>query len=1044
MNQGAYYILMNDIILPHTYQPLTTLIGGLDGNNKKIIINTNLAFESNSPNFGIFNTIGAGALVRNLNIEVRTNINITLTKQSALNAFFGILAGQNNGNISNVSVKSLPNVSVKTIFLQGQNPTVNHVAGLVGQNSGYITHSRVSIDLYSSSSVSGFVGTNNGKIANSYVHNSLIVNTSVELENKTAGFVVNNIGQGETGGKITSSYVSGAYINSAIYANNPSKIIQSSRQVGGFVYENSGFISNSYSNIPIITSSTSAGFVYINSGIIKLTYSSSQLKEASTGNYGFIFQNTGKLENNHFLQNPSGINSTTNPSNMYDENSQNNVYKKEELLQLSIVEFTQPENFKNYVFTLAEDITKGTWFMPRVTNEAHFNNPEKTFTIGRPELVGANLLATSEMEIDFDLTFEDEATGEITYAYRNVGEHNQGSIYNPFLISTAREFESKIAISGNGNLNTNNFRLIADIDYNLSSENSNLYNMIMVGDIEGNGMEVKGYVINTSASLASAGLFSKIGNGSQQQGTVKNLTLKPSYVNLPNTNTVGALAGTIDGGTVFNITVDGRSGASSIIIVGKNLVGGVFGRAENNYKMNTIKSTISVHSTYRSPKVLGEAGDKGDKIGSYFLFRAHTKTVLSKLSYAGGVVGVLAGTGSVENIVVENAFSTNAEWSALMFGGVGNAVRVKNINAYVSSNQAVQGAVYTGVVAAEFYGNMENVNVISNSEFSELFKTNVYKPYAIGGVIGLMGTKENITSGSVTPTIIDGNEFVEGLFNVSIKLNITAQNINVVGGVVGQMLSGKLDDVKFVGSVQAREIAGGMIGRITQNVLEDIELSGLKLSQAVNFIADLNNLKVLGGSIRVDNDNLGSAVAGGLVGQINVTTSSLDSPSIIVKNSSSQNEVRVISVIYGQLFDRAYAGGLIGQIIGDKVAGYSKVIVNLYDVKFDSRLVMILRDLNLNSLELRDEYSGRTGYGFIIGNVSDLDEIEIHKELVEYENNGTPIYITSGEGIKPTGNYFLLSYNYLGVPYNHSPLLPDPLDPLEGKPITTFSEYIIP
>lgn len=81
----------------------------------------------------------------------------------------------------------------------------------------------------------------------------------------------------------------------------------------------------------------------------------------------------------------------------------------------------------------------------------------------------------------------------------------------------------------------------------------------------------------------------RIGNGSSEVGSIKNLILVPKYINLPNANCVGALSGTLDSGYLFNVDVEGTTtDGKAIVVLGKNIVGGVVGRAIGNYKIYNI------------------------------------------------------------------------------------------------------------------------------------------------------------------------------------------------------------------------------------------------------------------------------------------------------------------------------------------------------------------------------------------------------------------------------------------------------------------------
>ncbi len=971
MQEGAYYILLNDIVLPTNFTPITAHIAGLDGNGKKIIIISNFSYENLGPNIGIFTSTATNSLIKNLTVEIQTTSRISINNSSSVYA--GVLAGENNGSITNCFVKTLSSVSLRFVFINSVG-TSNFVGGLVGNNNGYITNCRVEVSLSTSANLAGLVGYNSGKIASSFVANSLLINTSSEVANKTAGFVYYNSQATADGGVIMTSYVSGVHIAVSgeipIYANSQSFIISSSTEVAGFIYENNGEISNCYSNIPIYTSSKSAGFVYLNKGLIKNAYSTSQLKSNSPPtSFGFYYDNSqGNIADSFYL------------SDFFSENNKINyaIDTSNDDLKINTATFAQQSTFTNFAFANVNELTKGIWFYPDSAYLWQFNNDNKIFILGRPELIPSNIIATSVLEIDQENSMQDPETGVMTYVYKNIGDNPQGSFYNPFIITSASLFEQRILETSYNNINTNNFRLVTNLDYEAENiTSSNLYRIIMLGDIEGNGMEIRGYVINTSSSLASAGLFSKIGNGSYNQGSIKNITLKPRYINLPNTICVGGLAGTLDSGCVFNVKISGFAyGGVGIVILGRNIVGGLLGRAIGNYKLYNIQSSISTNSTYRSPKTLGQMSiDATDLIGDYFFFKNHTVSTMSKLSYSGTVVGVLAGIGDVRLITISGTSAVMGEFAGLFFGGIGNGVIIDDVNVNLVQGQFIQGAVYGGVIAGENYGTISNATVTSSYEITGLFKTVPFVAKAIGGLVGLMGTKNNIRpSMQETPT---GGVIT----NCLVKTTITSNQVLIIGGLIGELIGANEDSITieksgFVGSINGLETVGGIVGRITNIPTAELKSAGYPFSDIVFSDDDpseefeiLKECYVKDGTLSVVNDIIGSAKIGGLIGSIDADDSVIIAPNskFIISDSYSRNVVKVKSDIYGAEFNIC-VGGLIGEF------GFGNLDIN--STYSTSRLIIELRDLKANGAEggAYDVFFGElVGYSYL-GALIDADD----------------------------------------------------------------------
>ncbi len=152
-------------------------------------------------------------------------------------------------------------------------------------------------------SVAGFVLSNSGVISNCYASNISITNYSIMKESITAGFV----GFNNASSSINGSYAKGVYASETeISASGEG--IQTSGISAGFVYQNSGLIMDSYSNLKLYykvnslnkTGSLSAGFVYSNlaSGTIKTSISYSAIVSNVQGQSYFSGINDESENNN--------------------------------------------------------------------------------------------------------------------------------------------------------------------------------------------------------------------------------------------------------------------------------------------------------------------------------------------------------------------------------------------------------------------------------------------------------------------------------------------------------------------------------------------------------------------------------------------------------------------------------------------------------------------------------------------------------------------------------------------------------------------------
>jgi filamentous hemagglutinin family protein len=345
------------------FRPIGTgqFTGTFDGLGHTIS-NPNIApsFPSTTNSIGLFEWIGSGGIVRNLNLA---NANVSANPNAAPpGQFVGTLAGQNSGTIQNVtvttsSVDGTPGGSgVIAGGLVGQNNsggtianghasvvvTVgdgtsgpgggwNYAGGLVDFNYGTINGSSAGTGLTlvfggNNSFVGGLVGQNNGAISNSNANVIAFGESGTGNSTAVGGFVGANTGtisnsfaSGPVAGDGTASTVIlGGFVglNGLTGFGPPTGTITNSQatssvfavgegQVGGFAGGNSATIQSSQAFGPVFTQGgTAGGFVGMNfdPGSISDSSAMGGVVVGTPGNFdvtagGFAGENEGVITN---------------------------------------------------------------------------------------------------------------------------------------------------------------------------------------------------------------------------------------------------------------------------------------------------------------------------------------------------------------------------------------------------------------------------------------------------------------------------------------------------------------------------------------------------------------------------------------------------------------------------------------------------------------------------------------------------------------------------------------------------------------------------
>lgn len=903
MNDGEYYRMVNDITIKASeFQMITAQPAMFDGNGYVIKITSGAIAVNldNSSSFALFRTVAEESIFKNITVQIDGNLTMTLNNSLNVNgANIAILVSENNGILTNCFVKSSSVVSadiISTVSVMEK----SYFAGLCAINTGYITNCQVECNLTANgASLGGFVAENSGYIASSYIKNSRLYNTSSTTNENivSGGFVCKNLGT------INMCYIEGSANSARIYSDYitndytlNSKIIYTATKVAGFVYENSGDITDSYSNIPIVSTNMCSGFVGVeNGGTLSRVFSLCKLKANDTLNYGFVIsydENKSVFKDCFFVIEQNIINYNTSETNYTATASISTIkysQKIKGIIPLGIEDFnivntdgTFKQNSPFVNFIIDETKEHGVWFyaydaekektpalalalkstysceVPGITNA---QGKAQTFTARRLQLVSPNILAYSKY--DLELANDDEFA-EHTYLLSSDADA-VGSKTNPYIISSAAEFENFC-----NQLNENNYeyyRLVKNI--NFAEEEiytTSLFNKTFVGYFEGNGFEVKAYAVNSITSNLTAGLFGQIGKQNASFSCIKNVSFAPTYINLPNSIYVGGLAGSLVNASVYNVSITGED----VVIVGRNIVGGLFGRTYGETTLNHVYADI----TAKASKYNAIALKSSEDITNIIRVISYNESGSNKtdVSYAGGIIGYAGGVSLVANANIGANVRTQAMTAGLMFGGVGSITTVKDFDLQLNShiNQVVAYA-FGGLIAGENRGDILDFTLNSNILGVNTFVCEPVTPLAVGGIAGLSvdGTVQNMTSKQgysvIGAEILNTNndilnpynqfvvKYVGGIYGYAKGANI--QNVNVGDYNLDNTL---VDDNKNNGLVvMGGNYVGSIVGYLHETLVDETgtkNADNTKNQYLFNTIIKNNKINLVSSKTYIDDN----------------------------------------------------------------------------------------------------------------------------------------------------------------------------------------------
>jgi len=762
MEAGIDYILLDNIEISGAWTPLNTAIRSFNGNCYTIKFDAKIVNSSTQDtNYGLFGTIDADTVIKNVKIEIGDNFGVTNDSSTAMN--FGVLAGTNNGTVYNCQVKSdqkFVNISLPKTANLGYN-----ISGLVATNNGGISNSRVEcVNLTAGGNMAGLVVNNYGTIASSYYMGGGIINRT-ELDGyTTAGLVLNNyenalVNTSFVGGAYSSVTTSGTIVLNTGAEKTRDVSISSGVNSAGFVYSNAGTVSDCYSAVSL-SSPRMSGFAFKNSakGKIHRCYSTSYLEGSddatATRGYPFIGVDDGASTSDKPANN--NLNRYDGIVDCYYYNSGFTAQSKvlEDATEMSAEDFCGTSGktvFKNFVFSNdgnnGEEFS-GVWIFASASDDpdtelkyfTHDRFESKTvkglYTNFGPKLVDASLIATPRMDFLKTIIKETGVEYHYTTRYKSVftKENNNEDYYanldyryDPIVVSNMEQFNNAFSSAIErediiDNVIYGDIRIASNLtQQDLSGKLALITPTAQyAGILSGNGFTFNNVslTVNTTQTHTYYGLIGKLMStrgllNENYTGTIKNYNAVISNIDCSGVDYVGGMVGWVENANLYNVKVTGAVPTSSRVL-GNNFVGGIAGYVTGTSRVHTAYASVGVTSNYRA--------DTGllynlDLISAYKLDTGRNVEV-KKLGYAGGLFGVVdlvqfdteyPSSANPEEARIYNISSdANASIVGKIAGGligcVGEYTVVSNATKIVYSNALIRGYVFSGGVVGQNNG----------------------------------------------------------------------------------------------------------------------------------------------------------------------------------------------------------------------------------------------------------------------------------------------------------------------------------------------------
>ena len=260
-------------------------------------------------------------------------------------------------------------------------------------------------------------------------------------------------------------------------------------------------------------------------------------------------------------------------------------------------------------------------------------------------------------------------------------------------------------------------------------------------------------------------------------GTVKNVTIEAA-INNTESDSVGAVARILKGGTISDVTVSGS-------VTGEKAVGGVVGRVLAEGTVSNCTNSATVESTSGSDAAGGIVGK------AYYTVTGKEMNIIGckntgeiKGKYAaGGIVGFSAA--NVKNCVNSGAIAMTGNGASAVGGIIGEQTNygtisgnknTKDITVNGSANVNVGGIIgwirYQNNAAA--YANNMTI-VVSGNENSGNISSGSNTGLGTGGIVGLAYNQATVTGNKNTAGTISGGTFAAGIVG---GLQANAENLS--------------------------------------------------------------------------------------------------------------------------------------------------------------------------------------------------------------------------------------------------------------------------
>lgn len=899
MEENKDYRLMADLDTQNMlWTPLNIAIKSLDGNGHTITLKnfntTQVGTANTSANYGLFGQVDENTLLKNITITLGNNLELNQT--NSVNTNFGVLAGTNNGIITNCFINGF-NENRKTIKVlsSGSVSDVFNIAGLVGVNNGSISNSRVdNLQLYGKGVMAGFVSENFGEIASSFANNMVIVNEATSNEaGATAGFVAKN----NNNARISTSYTGGAFakfvdgkyeIEFSVGSDGRTQQIISTVNTGGFVYSNTGSISDCFAGSSLSVNeqklgAVSGGFVYSNGtgGKIARCYSVTSAPIANKAHTPFV----GPTSDYSGLNNQDEGSITS--SYYYDSGFGTRgieLTKKLGVKTFTLKQFANKDNEQVKFwdeFSTSRSYTVGTELGEEFTSVWTFLSPENVyfnikkflplannssteyFAVG-PRLVSADTIAVENWEsVIYDQEKEIYTYSRGAYILNDKSYEindfltidNGVYVVSPYLIDSAQTLYNlmKKDLEDDGKI-SNWYRLVDNIDLAellpLGVDITLINNSVFQGNLEGNGFEISNLDISSGAT-ENFGLFAEINNQNKSANnfaSVQNLVIEVNDIAAALASKVGSLAGTIDSAVLGNIKVYSEN--TNTIIIGNNMVGGVAGKITGTSRVSNITSSISVSAVYGNSVTTKYVYNK-DLLRLYGITDHINGDDV--LCYSGAVFGVVDLVGFFDgnlNITTEeydearlsNIFVTGENkvigtTSGGVVGLLGASTYATKMQKTVETEGYIKASRYGGGLIGENHGFLNNSCLVhSKAVQDEIDKSQVVGASFEDAKYNLFQGQSKAIGGLVGFNVGYMYDLQSGLIENSFnKVKVANTQARVAGGLVGIAMGGEINNLFVTSSVLSSRTGttGGAFG-----VVCGIDDLGLDITDPFDSITD--------------------------------------------------------------------------------------------------------------------------------------------------------------------------------------------------------------